>query len=127
MADDPLKMAFNMDTFDLRKLDISKYLLPVDSLVVEIVPKMIFDVEMEVDDLVDFPVLYSNKMIYALDRKIEELQEIIKACKDRKQILEEFSEDPIGYINREVVINDKFFFYDPMVQDMIFKLMRNVK
>lgn len=124
-----LKAIFNVDSFRMEELDLSDHLLPLDSLFVDVdlSKKEVFDVEMAMDDLVDFPILYSNKKIHMLKRKIEELQEMIKNCKERVDVLSKFSEDPIGYINRNAVNEDRNFFYDVLVQDLIFKILSTNK
>lgn len=124
-----LKAIFKVDTFRLEELDLSDHLLPLDSLIVDVDlgKKEIFDVEMEMDDLVDFPVLYSSKKIHMLKRKIEELQEMIKNCKERVDVLSKFAEDPVGYINRNAVNEDRNFFYDILVQDLVFKILSTNK
>lgn len=124
-----LKAIFKVDSFRMDELDLSEHLLPLDSLVVDVdlSKREIFDVEMEMDDLVDFPVLYSSKKIHMLKRKIEELQEMIKNCKERVDVLSKFAADPVGYINRNAINEDRNFFYDILVQDLVFKILSTSK
>lgn len=124
-CDADLKAIFKVDTFKMEELELGDHLLPLDSLVVDVDlgKKEIFDVEMEMDDLVDFPILYSSKRIHLLKRKIEELQEMIKNCRERVDVLSKFAADPVDYINRNVVNEDRNFFYDILVQDLVFKIL----
>lgn len=123
-----LRSIFKRDTFKLDELDLSEHLFPLDSLVVDVAgDREIFDVEMDVDDLVDFPVLYANKKIHALKRKVDELQEIAKNCRERIDVLAKFAADPLGHVDRHVLSDERNFFYDLLVQDLVFKLLNTNK
>ena len=120
-----LREALKMESFRFEDLNPDDYLLPLDPLVVDVKigEREIFDVEMEIDDLVDFPVLYSDKKIHSLKRKVDELSEMVKNCKERVGVLEKFAECPEEYIDGNVVADERNFFYDILVQDLVFKLL----
>lgn len=124
-CNEDLRAIFGTETLRLDELDLSRHLLPLDTLVldVDLGRRETFDVEMDVDDLVDFPVLYSSKKVHALKRKAEELREMVKSCRERVDVLGQFIPDPAGYIDRNIVCEGRNFFYDILVQDLVFKLL----
>ncbi|TBT97997.1 putative SWIB/MDM2 domain-containing transcription activation complex protein [Hamiltosporidium magnivora] len=146
VCDDKLKKCFDCDTFDICQLSmyVDRCLIPLDYLTIDVPVTngytRVFDVRMECDDLVDFPIIYTNKTILALDRKINDILELIKKTEERKELLEKFAQNPKKFIDEWIVLQSKDlnviednpdfqtdFFYQPIVQETIYSLLQNYK
>ncbi|KAF7684557.1 SWI/SNF complex component SNF12 like protein [Astathelohania contejeani] len=145
-CDETLKEIFGLESFDMEELSmiLNAYLVPLDILEIEVPVtdkySRIFDVRLELDDLVDFPLLYQNKNIGILENKINELQAIIKQIKERKETLRKFSENPDKFMRdwvnkqskdlkliEERFCGDEGFFCEPLVQETVFQMLQNTK
>lgn len=95
----------------------------------EIGKNEIFDIEVEIDDLSQMPVLYPN-VIQNLEKKIEDTRSLKNKTENKVAILEEFCEDPALFINRKIAFDSegvgiKTVFYDDLnVQTGLFELIK---
>jgi len=89
----------------------------------------IWDIELEVDDLTQMPVLYP-KNVLQLEKKIDDIKTLKRKTLERIDLLSEFSKDPAQFINRKLgvgsdSIGTKTIFYDDLnVQSALFELIK---
>ncbi|KAM0678423.1 hypothetical protein BDAP_001139 [Binucleata daphniae] len=136
-----LKDIFDCDTLDINNLTtaLSLHFQPLDLLSFNVPVKSyerIFDVILERDDLTDAPILYKDKNINYLDRKIQNVIDYIENTEERKEALIQYVNDPIMYINKFFILdkcsidflmgndNDGVF-YDPVVAEELYNILKN--
>lgn len=143
-CDEKLREIFDCDHFkilDMPRL-VSALLLPLDPLIFEIPAQnnytSNFDVPIDVDDFYEFPVMYSNNVIFQLDQKIAGLFDTLKRANTKCEVLKKFSANPNSFINDWIIrqghllkgskfdANNKTF-YDPMIQETIFNMLQSYK
>lgn len=130
-----LKKAFGIETNVIKFTDINKLvdfcLGPIDDLVIDITRSLVTDIPIEVDDLYQQPKIH-NKDVYLLERKIDTLLEIKNNLIKRCKVLEEFSKNPINYINKWVCLdleefyNKSIVFRDEEVQKLMYEILKEV-
>ncbi|ELQ74460.1 SWI/SNF transcription activation complex subunit [Trachipleistophora hominis] len=144
VCDEKLKEIFGCDQFKILDMPelVSPLLLPLDPLILEIpVQKNYtsnFDVPIDVDDFYEFPVMYTNNVIFQLDQKIAGLFDILKRNNAKYEVLKKFAANPNSFINDWIIkqghllkeskfdVNNKTF-YDPMIQETIFNMLQSYK
>lgn len=133
-----LKDIFGLDSFyftDLPDL-IDNHLLPLDNIEIDIPCKInqssyCFDIPIELDDLFQHPKVH-YKDVYLLERKIDTINEIKKNLISRKKILQDFCDNPIGFINKWICIDLEEFsnktsvFRNDKVQEIMYELLKDV-
>lgn len=137
-CDEALKEAFGVDSFTFAELPglVVPHLCPLDPLVVDI-PVIdgyseIFDIPFEWDDLYQYPSIYPPR-IYALEKKIESLKQMLERCREKEKALAEFSSSPLAFINRWICIDStetchrSSFFCDRNVQESILELLQKME
>lgn len=89
----------------------------------------IWDIEVEIDDLIQMPVLYPN-VVQNLEKKIEDTRALKKKIQDRIEVLDEFCENPSLFINRKIAAGSEgmgiktVFYEDLNVQSGLFELIK---
>ncbi|KCZ81512.1 hypothetical protein H312_01090 [Anncaliia algerae PRA339] len=125
-CNEELKEILNIEKINIESINLINLIEPLD--LVEIpLEKEIYDIEVELDDLVDFPILYQSKVISQLNRKTDEIKEIINMVEDRIKILKEFVEKGETFIDEHSLDDKRAFFYDPYVQEMVYNLSQHMK
>lgn len=138
LRDDKIKEVFANDVhIDEIVAELNKHFLPLEILAFRIPVtdyERIFDVKVERDDLTDFPVLYKNKNINMLEKKILSVLEGIERSKDRLDVLKRFADDPEIFMRRHIAveskdldfigISDKGIFADPKILESIYEIVK---
>lgn len=136
-CDEKLERIFNVKSFNMANINqlIENHLHPIGYCVININPSdkseetNIWDINMEVDDLSQFPILYPEA-IYQLERKIEDNRALKLNLQERVAVIEEFVEDPALFINRKIALDSngigtKTAFYDELsVQTALYELIK---
>lgn len=117
--------------------ELDKHFLPIEILAFRVPVRdyeRIFDVKVERDDLTDFPVLFKNKAINALEKKIQYIMDCIEMSKDRVTVMERFAQDPDYFVKHHIMvecsdldflgISDKGIFADPKILEYIYELIK---
>lgn len=142
-ANEELQAVFKKNEFHIDEMPtlLTYHYLPLDILAFNIPVndyERIFDVVIERDDLTDFPVLYKDKNILSLDKKIHQLNEYITNINTKKNVLKKLIDNPNKFINEYLffekkdldILNTKNhsgIFNDPFVQETLFDFIKNYK
>lgn len=137
---DMLKDIFDSDLFHIDNLTskIYQHFLPLDLLSFNIPIKCyerVFDIVMERDDLSDVPIIYKDKNIAHIDRKIQNIIDCIENIKEKKNVLEKYIKNPIKFIDDFLVIDKRNVdflmggdndgvFYDPTVVKELYNILK---
>ncbi|KAM0686960.1 SWI/SNF and RSC complex subunit Ssr3 [Conglomerata obtusa] len=140
-CDDALLKIFNVESFCLNDLTqkMNRHFLSLDVLAFDVPVsdyERVFDVVLERDDLTEMPILYKDKNICILDKKIQSVLECIEGVKDKKKTLEKFMQDPIKFTNEFLLIekgdidflsggSQQGFYSDPELQEYIYTFLKN--
>jgi len=132
-CDEKLKQIFKIENFNFNDVEsiIFPYLEPIGYCIIDINKNKeeIWDIQIECDDLNEMPSLYS-KNVKDLEMKIESIKMFSNSLEDRINILEEFIEDPVYFVNRKIALETEGLgaqtaFYDDInVQGAVYDLIR---
>lgn len=132
-CNEELENLFKLKTFNFNDISLllENHLFPIGYCVInlDLSKNQIFDINMEVDDLSQFPVLYPEN-IYLLERKIEDNRALKLNIQERIAVIENFVEDPSLFIGRKITLDSdgigtKTAFYDDLsVQTALFELIK---
>ncbi|WUR04712.1 SWI/SNF complex component [Vairimorpha necatrix] len=127
-----LRNIFKVDSFkftDLPEL-VDDHLYPLDNIEI-LVQDGCYDIILEVDDLFQHPKVH-HKDVYNLERRIDTTFEIKNNLEKRRRILEDFSFNPLNFINKWISVDLEEFsnktgvFRDERVQNIMYELLKDV-
>ncbi|KAM0674062.1 SWI/SNF and RSC complex subunit Ssr3 [Gurleya vavrai] len=141
ICNDEFKKIFNCDFFYMHEMTnlFNIHFLPLDFLSFE-VPisdyERVFDVVLEKDDLSEMPVLYKDKNINVLEKRIQNVLESIENVNDKRNVLKKFLGCPEGFANENILLEkmdldylngnlNEGFFNDPEIQEQIYTMCKN--
>lgn len=142
-CDNALKSVFNSETIHLDTItnSIHQHFLPLELFSFNIPVthyERIFDVNVERDDLTDFPAIFKDRNINILEKKIQHTLESIDTVNDKRDVLGKFARDPVKFVNEFLIVensdldflsakNGEGLFNDPKIREMIYDMIKDLK
>ncbi|RVD93337.1 SWIB domain-containing protein [Tubulinosema ratisbonensis] len=124
-CNEELKSILGVEKINIEEVKLINFIEPLDLIHLPSETD-IYDIEVELDDLVDFPILYQSKKIPQLTRKINEINEIISMVNEKISVLSEFISKGVRYIDEKCLDDNRSFFYDPCVQEKVYNLINHM-
>lgn len=141
-CDEALKSVFKTDHVHLDNIKsmIYQHFLPLEIFSFDIPVRhyeRIFDINIERDDLTDFPAIFKDRNINILEKKIQNTIESIGLVNDKKEILNQFANNPVKFMNKLLLVensdldflcakNSEGLFNDPKMRELIYDMIKNL-
>lgn len=142
-CDDALRSVFKCEKLNLDNITqlIYQHFLPLEIFSFNIPVsnyERIFDVNIERDDLTDFPAIFKDRHINILEKKIQNTIDSIEIVNDKIDVLDKFSKNPVKFVNKFLMVenndldflcsrNGEGLFNDPKISEMIYNMIKDLK